>query len=162
MSAADFDADFDPEEEQEEGIFFHSESTDFSLEPDAVERLSHWMGSVAEKHQTTIQLLNIVFCSDDYLYQMNVDYLDHDTYTDIITFPYSDPESGAPIAGDLFISVDRVRENATTFSVSFEEELFRVMIHGVLHLLGFGDKTPEEATIIRQKENESLQLLLDR
>lgn len=158
MSTADLDEDFYSEEEEEEGIFFHSESTDFSLDPLSEEKISNWISNIVENHQASLQLLNIIFCSDDYLYQMNVDYLSHDTYTDIITFPYSDPLT-EPLSGDLFISVDRVRENAAAFLVTFEEELSRVMIHGVLHLLGFGDKTPEEATLMREKENASLQLL---
>ncbi len=158
MSTADPEEDFYPEEEEEEGIFFHSESTDFSLDPLSEEKISNWISNIVENHQASLQLLNIIFCSDDYLYQMNVDYLSHDTYTDIITFPYSDPLT-EPLSGDLFISVDRVRENAAAFLVTFEEELSRVMIHGVLHLLGFGDKTPEEATLMREKENASLQLL---
>lgn len=158
MSTADLDEDFYSEEQEEEGIFFHSESTDFFLEPASEEKYISWIVEIVENHQASLQLLNIIFCSDDYLYQMNVDYLGHDTYTDIITFPYSDP-STEPLSGDLFISVDRVRENAVAFLVGFEEELSRVMIHGVLHLLGFGDKTPEEAALMREKENASLRLL---
>lgn len=148
--------DFEPVDE--EGVFFHSESIDFSLEPVFETKLSTWISAIAENHEKRVRLLNIIFCSDDYLYRINVDYLDHDNLTDIITFPYADPED-VDIEGDLFISVDRIRENAGAFKVAFLEELCRVIIHGTLHLLGFGDKTPEEAKLMREKENESLQLL---
>lgn len=118
--------------------------------------LKPWIGAVLQKHNGTLLNLQIVFCSDVYLHKMNVEYLDHDTYTDIITFPYDDP----PIVhGDLFISVHRVAENATTFEVTFEEELHRVIIHGVLHLLGYGDKTEAEAAEMRTLEREALELL---
>lgn len=100
--------------------------------------------------------LNFVFCSDDYLYRMNIEYLNHDTLTDIITFPYSEPPN---ISGDIFISVDRVHENAQQYQVPFMNELHRVMIHGVLHLCGYPDKTPEEQKTMRTKENEALQYL---
>lgn len=85
-----------------------------------------------------LHLLNFIFCSDDYLLRLNVEYLDHDTLTDIITFPYADPPS---IHGDIFISIDRVRDNAADFKVTFEQELNRVMAHGVLHLCGYGNET---------------------
>ena len=97
-----------------------------------------------------------IFCSDEYLYNLNQEYLNHDTYTDIITFPYSEPPL---VEGDIFISIDRVKENASQFGAPFEQELHRVMIHGVLHLCGYSDKSPDEEALMRKKEDEALQLL---
>ena len=96
-----------------------------------------------------------IFCDDEYLLKINQDYLHHDTFTDIITFPYEDFNG---IAGDVFISVERVKENAAEFEVDFDLELKRVMAHGVLHLLGFGDKSEEEASLMRLKEDEKIKL----
>jgi rRNA maturation RNase YbeY len=94
--------------------------------------------------------ISVIFCSDEYLLEMNKTHLNHDYYTDIITFNYVD---GKLISGDLFISVDRVKENAVKFEVSFNEELYRVILHGVLHLVGYNDKTGEEKKVMREKEN---------
>lgn len=94
--------------------------------------------------------ISVIFCSDEYLLEMNKTHLNHDYYTDIITFNYVD---GKLISGDLFISVDRVKENAVKFEVSFYEELYRVILHGVLHLVGYNDKTDEEKKVMREKEN---------
>ncbi len=93
--------------------------------------------------------------TDEELYEMNVKYLNHNTLTDIITFDYTENEA---LSGDLFISIDRVRENADTFEVSFDVELRRVMVHGLLHLAGYGDKTPEDEALMRQKEDEKLKM----
>ena len=101
-------------------------------------------------------LLNYIFCSDDYLLEINKQYLDHDYYTDIITFDNSEDE--ALLEGDIYISVDRVTENAENFNTSFEVELRRVMVHGVLHLLGFDDTTDELKAQMRSKEDEYLQI----
>ncbi len=100
--------------------------------------------------------INYLFCSDEYVYDANVKFLNHDTYTDIITF---DTVEGDSVSGDIMISIDRVGENAKQFAVGFAEELHRVVIHGVLHLLGFKDKLDADAALMRQKENESLELL---
>ena len=100
--------------------------------------------------------INIIFCSDEYLLDLNKKYLSHDFYTDIITF---DNCLNKIISGDLFISVDRVRENSRTYSSSFDEELHRVIIHGVLHLLGYKDKTKAQSKIMRDKENFYLKLI---
>ena len=94
--------------------------------------------------------LSVIFCSDEYLLQMNKEYLDHDYYTDIITFDYVEKEV---ISGDLFISLDRIRENAKNFKTSLLKELYRVVFHGVLHLVGYNDKTEEEQREMREKEN---------
>ena len=94
--------------------------------------------------------LNFVFCSDDYLLKLKREYLKHDYYTDIITFDYCE---GDKIAGDMYISVDRVAENARNYGLTFDTELRRVILHGVLHLCGYDDKTDEEQTSMREKEN---------
>ncbi len=98
--------------------------------------------------------ITFIFCSDDYLLEINKQYLDHDYYTDIITFDYV---KGDVISGDIFISIDRVRENAATFEVSFINELNRILIHGVLHLLGYKDKSVEEKRLMTSKEDDYLE-----
>ena len=100
--------------------------------------------------------LHIIFCSDDYLLDINKKYLNHDYFTDIITFNYNENNT---IIGDLFISVDRVKENAKELKVDFNNELFRVIIHGVLHLCGYNDKTQDQLKEIRTKEDEFLGLI---
>lgn len=99
---------------------------------------------------TNLGNISIIFCSDAYLLQMNKEYMNHDYYTDIITFNYNE---GSVISGDLFISIDRLKENAETFSTKFVKELYRVVFHGVLHLIGYNDKTSEEIKVMREKEN---------
>ncbi len=138
-------------DEPTDPISFFSEDVDFTISRPDIIRL--WVRKNIEKQSCSLGFLNVVFCSDFYLHEMNVEYLQHDELTDIITFPYQDPPL---VEGDLFISIDRVRENAHHFSVPFEEELHRVIIHGVLHLCGFGDKTPEEAARMRAMENQAL------
>lgn len=112
--------------------------------------ISNWLSNVALSENKNIETISVIFCSDDYLLSVNKEYLNHDYYTDIITFDYSvDTE----ISGDLFISIDRVKENATEFNVPFLNELHRVLVHGVLHLCGYGDKSPDEETLMRSKED---------
>lgn len=137
-------------------IHFFSENIDFDLSES--QKITSWIEKIIAKEGFEIQLLNYIFCNDEYLHQINLEYLNHDTYTDIITFDNSEKEK--TIESDIFISVERVRENATKFEVSFENELARVLIHGVLHLLGYPDKSPEEAKIMRNKEQEALSYLL--
>jgi rRNA maturation RNase YbeY len=138
----------------EQQIEFFSEDIDFSLpNPDKV---ADWIAEVIEEHGEELVNLTYVFCSDDYLHEINVEYLDHDTLTDIITFNNADEEG--TIEGDIFISVDRVRENAETHGTKFEDEMHRVLIHGVLHLLGFKDKTEEEERLMRKEEDSCLSL----
>ncbi len=117
--------------------------------------LSDWISRaiVSEKHKEGD--LNYIFCSDDYLLELNIKHLKHNTLTDIITFDYS---LSKLINGDIFISIDRVRENATIYNISFEEELHRVMIHGILHLCGYTDREKEEKDIMRNKEDYYLSL----
>ncbi len=112
-----------------------------------------WLSQVVLSEEKTIGDINYVFCDDEYLHKINVDYLNHDTLTDIISFDYT---IGNILHGDIFISVERVRENAAEFNVSFEEELKRVMVHGVLHYCGFKDKTAKDQKIMRSKEDEKI------
>ena len=118
--------------------------------------LKNWIRTVIVNHGRSIGRINYLFCNDEYIYDVNVRFLNHDTYTDIITFDYVE---GNVISGDILISVDRVGENALNIGVPFEQELCRVIIHGVLHLLGFKDKTDKDASQMRNKEDESLALL---
>lgn len=119
-------------------------------------KLKEWINKTAEQREKKIGNISYIFCSDDELLQINNQYLKHDYYTDVITFDYSE---GAVLNGDIFISVDRVRDNAEQVGVSFEEELYRVMIHGVLHLSGVNDKTEQQAKQMRKAEEDSLKLL---
>ena len=111
------------------------------------------VGVLAATEKRTIGDLNIIFCSDEHLLGINNSYLKHNYFTDVITFDYSQEKT---ISGDIFISVDRIRDNASSFHQSFEIELNRVIIHGILHLCGYGDKTPEEVTKMRSKEAKYL------
>lgn len=122
--------------------------TDFSLQNETV--FAEWIVNTIKNEDYKLEEINYVFCDDDYLHKLNVEFLDHDTLTDIISFDYS---VGKTIQGDVFISVERVRDNANDFGVSFKEEISRVMIHGVLHYCGYKDKTDSDANTMRQKEN---------
>ena len=135
-------------------INFFSEEINFELK----EKLNRkrWLKNIATKAGFNIRELNYVFCSDEYLYQINLEYLNHETYTDIITFDNSEKEFD--LSGDIFISIDRVNENAKTHNQEIETELSRVLAHGLLHLMGYKDKTKEESTLMRQKEEESISL----
>jgi rRNA maturation RNase YbeY len=133
-------------------IDFHYE-TDYRIENET--KFADWISRIVLSEDKSLDQLDFIFCDDDYLLRINQDYLDHDTFTDIITFPYGDSNT---IAGDVFISVERVKENAVDFSVDFNLELKRVMAHGVLHLLGYGDKNEEEARQMRLKEDEKIKL----
>ena len=135
-------------------INFHIEDIDIKIQQKL--RLKSWLKSVIKSEGFKLGDVNYVFCSDDYLLKINVEYLDHDYLTDIITFDNSEEEE--LIEGDIFISVDRVIDNARTFAVSFEYELKRVLVHGILHLCGYLDKTEEEEKLMRSKENHYLQL----
>ncbi len=133
-------------------IEFHFKS-DFILESKT--QYSDWITRIIMSEGFLAGELDYIFCSDDYLLSINQDYLNHDTYTDIITFDYSD---GKTLSGDIFISTERVNENAKAYKVSLDEELLRVMSHGILHLMGFGDKTDEERKLMRSKEEEKIKL----
>ncbi len=118
---------------------------------------SDWINSVINKNGKKLARIDIVFCNDEFLLQMNRDYLQHDYYTDIITFDQSEQEGF--VSGDIYISLDRILENALEANTSFENELHRVVIHGVLHLLGFNDSTLSERNEMRSMEDASLQIL---
>ena len=134
-------------------IRFSVQSVDFEL--NCEDNVKKWITEVVRRRGKTVGNINYLFCGDEYLLGVNMQYLNHDTYTDIITFDYV---AGNLISGDIMISVDRVGENADKFGVEFEQELYRVIIHGVLHLLGQGDKTDEEAAVMRHQEEEALSL----
>jgi rRNA maturation RNase YbeY len=115
-----------------------------------------WFGKICHTEGKLLGDVSVVFCSDTYLLELNKRHLQHDFFTDIITFDYSE---GVRVAGDLFVSVDRVYENADAYNVSRETELYLVSVDGFLHLLGYNDKTPQEANVMREKENEALAFL---
>ena len=115
-----------------------------------------WIEKLAENKGLEIGEINYIFCDDVYLHKLNVEFLQHDTLTDIISF---DNSLGKLLNGDIFISVERVKDNAKDFNVSFNEELKRVMIHGVLHYMGFKDKSDSEKLEMRRQENEAISLL---
>lgn len=119
-------------------------------------RTRRWIRSVVKKEKKALSHLNFIFCSDKYLLSINQQYLRHNTFTDIITFDNS--EEPRTIEGDIFISVERVRENADTRQIAFEDELNRVMVHGVLHLIGYKDKSNDDKALMRKKEDAYLSL----
>ncbi len=125
--------------------------TDFLLNNEAV--YEQWIDAVVESEEKVPGEINYIFCDDAYLHKINREYLNHDTLTDIISFDYT---IGDLISGDIFISIERVRDNAKEFDVSFLEELLRVMSHGVLHYCGYKDKSEPEQKIMREKENEKI------
>ncbi len=114
-----------------------------------------WLKLVAESEIKKLGNINIIFCSDNYILDVNVKYLGHDYFTDIITFDYCEKNI---LSGDLFISIDTVRDNAEFYKTEFQDELNRVIVHGLLHLIGYDDHTPEEQKIMREKENYYLEL----
>ncbi len=137
---------------EEASIEFHSEGA-FILENQ--EQIKTWFENTAKAEDKHIGALNYIFCDDEYLIKINVEFLNHDTYTDIITFDYC---VGDELISDIYISTERVAENAVEFGETFEDELYRVLIHGLLHLCGYKDKSEEEAKLMRSKENYYLSL----
>ena len=135
-------------------ISFSNDNITFNLKRKS--ELKSWIRSVIEKEKYALGNLSYTFVSDESLLKINIDYLKHNTYTDIITFNYNEDKK---VSGEIFISVDRVKENAKKFDVNFEEELHRVIIHGVLHLCGYKYKTKADSDLMRKKENASLRLL---
>ncbi|CAN5466337.1 rRNA maturation RNase YbeY [soil metagenome] len=131
-------------------IRFFNEDVPYKLTQKQATR--QWLKQQAEGEGYTVGDLNYIFCSDDYVLQVNRDYLQHDYYTDIITFDQSEEDD--KLEGDIFISVDRVADNAQQLGISAEQEMRRVLAHGMLHLCGYGDKTDEEAAQMRAKEEE--------
>lgn len=134
-------------------IYFLSEGIKFK--PKKQKNLKSWVKGVIESEGRNLTSLVYIFCSDSYLLTLNQGYLNHKTFTDIITFDYSE---GDVVDGEIYISVDRIKDNAIKFERDFEEELHRVMIHGVLHILGFKDKSPSEKSVMRKKEEACLSL----
>ncbi|MDN3678464.1 rRNA maturation RNase YbeY [Flavobacterium paronense] len=126
---------------------------DFKLENE--ELYSGWISKVISSEMKKEGEINYIFCDDDYLVEINQQYLDHDTLTDIISFDYS---IGNELHGDVFISIERVRENAVHFNVDFDDELKRVLIHGVLHYCGYKDKSEDDEKLMRQKEEEKMKM----
>ncbi|AUS05139.1 rRNA maturation RNase YbeY [Pseudotamlana carrageenivorans] len=122
--------------------------TEFELASEGT--ISKWIKDAIALENHKLEEINYIFCTDDYLYDLNVEFLNHDTLTDIISFDYS---IGKIIQGDIYISVDRVRDNALEYNVDFDEEMCRVIIHGILHYCGYKDKTDDEAKLMREKEN---------
>ena len=133
-------------------IRFFSEGILFSVS--YPQKTRRWINSCANREKRTIRDLNYIFCDDNFLLGVNQKYLQHDDLTDIITFQLNND----PIEGEIYISIDRVRENAKNLSIDPQDELHRVMIHGVLHMMGYRDKLPSEKAIMRKKEEACLSL----
>jgi rRNA maturation RNase YbeY len=133
-------------------ISFNYES-DFSLEQEEV--YASWIETIVESENKILGEISYIFCDDDFLHNINMQYLNHDTLTDIISFDYTE---GDVISGDIFISVERVEDNANDFNVTFVEELKRVLAHGVLHYCGYKDKSDDDALLMRTKEEEKIKL----
>lgn len=129
--------------------------TKFTLDNEA--QISKWVQEAIASEGFKLEEINYVFCDDEYLHKLNVEFLNHDTLTDIISFDYT---VGKIIQGDIFISIERVADNAKEFNTAFSDELNRVIIHGVLHYCGYKDKTKEDAQLMRDKENHYLSQLL--
>nr|WP_232805920.1 rRNA maturation RNase YbeY [Salegentibacter maritimus] len=136
----------------EQIINFFSEN-DFELQDE--NKIDSWIRNVIASEEKDLGEINYIFCDDDYLHKINLKFLNHDTYTDIISF---DNTEGNELNGDIFISTDRVVENAREYKVEFNQEIKRVMAHGILHLCGYRDKTESEAALMRQKEDEKIAL----
>ena len=134
-------------------ITFNSE-TSFTLKNQ--KKLVKWISDVISSEGFQVGEINYIFCNDSYLNKINQEFLNHDTFTDIISFDYT---LGKEVGGDIFISIERVLENAEKFNEVFENELYRVMIHGILHFMGYKDKTKKEKTLMRTKEDENIFIL---
>lgn len=137
-------------------INFFQEEVSFTLKHK--QKIRAWIHQVVQGHSQQIEALNYIYCSDNYLLEVNKQYLEHDYYTDIITFDNRE-DTQSPIDSDIFISIDRVRDNSEQLHITFQQELHRVMIHGVLHLLGKQDKTDAQKREMRKSEEASLSLL---
>ena len=140
-------------EEKENAINFFSEDINFKIS--YPEKIEAWIQTIIKDENHILNQINYIFCSDSYLLKINQEYLNHDTLTDIITFPYA---SSPFVQSDIFISIERVKENADLFKTTFDQELLRVIIHGVLHLCGYADKDKESQSLMHAKENEALVL----
>jgi len=134
-------------------VFFHAEDIEYS--PEKTDRIKEILIDYIESEGNQCNVINYVFCTDEYLLNLNKQYLAHDYYTDILSFQMDDE----PIQGDIFISIDRVEDNAKLLNTLFVDELYRVISHGVLHFLGYNDKTVQEKELMRKKEDELIELL---
>ena len=141
------------------GVNFYAEEVPMPFDDDTADRLSAWVEEAFATEAAAMHAVVFIFCDDEYLLELNREHLQHDYYTDILTFPLHD--DGEPIDGEMYISIDRVRENATTLGISFEKELCRVMIHGVLHLIGYDDHTDDDRNHIRAREDAYLLQVTD-
>ena len=130
--------------------------TQFQLSNETI--FEQWIKETIKNEGCSLGDINYIFCDDDYLHKINVEFLDHDTLTDIISFDYS---VGKQLHGDIYISVERVEDNAKDFKVDFDVELSRVIIHGILHYCGYKDKTDEDAKVMRAKEEQYMKVLVD-
>lgn len=130
-------------------INFHIQVPGFKLS--GRREIKKWVTNVIIDHGKRPGQIDFIYCSDEYILGLNKKYLGHDYYTDILTFDYSEDEN--LVSGDIFISIDRLRENAKELEIPLQDELNRVMVHGILHLLGYGDRTKEERTLMRGKED---------
>lgn len=137
-------------------IHFHSTEGVSNPLRHAKKHYAAWLEKIAAGHHRSVEDIQYIFCDDDYLIEINRQYLNHDDYTDIITFPYS--KKGEPIQSEIYISTERVKENAQKFGVSFHMELLRVMAHGLLHLIGYSDKDEDGALEMRKAEDECIGL----
>ncbi|MDR0983226.1 MAG: rRNA maturation RNase YbeY [Culturomica sp.] len=138
-----------------EEISFYTENTEF---PSffSEKRLVDWFHAISRTYNVQFEEISFIFCNDDYILKMNQDYLQHDYYTDIITF---DNSNGSKLSGDMFISLDTVLSNSEEYKVTYEDEFYRVVCHGLLHLIGFKDKTDKDAKLMRIEEEKCLNLL---
>lgn len=134
-------------------VRYYNENVDFVLKHKLLN--NRWLKIVAGSEMKKLGNINIIFCSDDYILDVNMKYLQHDYFTDIITFDYCEKDF---LSGDLFISIDSVRENALYYGTEFADELNRVMVHGLLHLIGYDDHSEEDIKMMRYKENYYLEL----
>ncbi len=134
-------------------MIYYNNETSFELENP--KEITNWITSVITNENCNLEEVSYIFCDDDYLLKLNIKHLNHDTLTDIISFDYS---VGSVISGDIFISIERVKENASKFKVSFFEELHRVIVHGILHYCGYKDKSIEDKKEMRSKEDYYLSL----
>jgi rRNA maturation RNase YbeY len=141
-------------------VQFFTEDVENPISDNEANAIKYWLFLVTRSEGFTIESINYIFCSDEYMLQINRQYLQHDYYTDIITFDNSEPDSDL-IEADIFVSLERVKDNANKLNSEFSLELKRVLVHGVLHLCGYGDKEDQEAKLMRDKEDHYLSLYMN-
>lgn len=136
-------------------INYFSQNINFSIDDE--NKISEWLHLISKSENFNLSEINYIFCDDKFLYSLNIEYLNHNTFTDVISFDFS--ERTDQITGDIYISIERISENANKFNKTINNELFRVMAHGLLHLLGYSDKTKSEKLLMTKKEDYYLSLL---